>query len=41
MFGGQRCAVLGDNFHGWFARNKKNETSRFSLGIGFAKPTIA
>ena len=36
MFWWQRTAVLSDDFHGRFARDKKDETGRFLLGISFA-----
>jgi len=41
MFGWQRGAVLGDDLHRRFARDKKNETGRFLLGASFPKPAVA
>jgi hypothetical protein len=41
MFGRQRLAVLGDDFHGWFGGDKKNETGRFAVLTSFAKPAVA
>jgi len=41
MFGGQSAAVLGDDFHCRFARDKKDETSRFAIVTSFTKPAVA
>jgi len=40
MFGWQSLAVLGDDLHGWFARDKKNETGRFLPLASFPKPAV-
>jgi len=41
MFGGQSSAVLRHNLESWFVWDKKDETRRFAIGIGFPEPTVA
>jgi hypothetical protein len=40
MFCGERLAVLCDDLQTPLAGNKKDETSRFAIVIGFTEPTV-
>jgi len=40
MFRGQRTAVLCHDLETWFVWDKKDEASGFTIGIGFAEPTV-